>query len=208
MKSFDTGRDKVKKICDILKKETLEPAKEEAEKILSSARAEAAEIVVLARAEVETRKAEALAEIERERTIFQSSLGQACKQSLEQLREQIEHKILDQGLLSLLTQSLIQPHVLADLITAVIRAIEKEGTDVVLSAHIPATVPARAVNQLLAKEFLGKLKENGVLLGKLSGGIELVLHKDKITIDLSDTALKELVAYYIRKDFRTLIFGL
>ena len=38
MKGFETGKDKVKKICDVLKKETLEPAKEEAERIIAAAK--------------------------------------------------------------------------------------------------------------------------------------------------------------------------
>ena len=45
MKFMDTGKDKVQQICDILKKETLEPAREEAQKIIDDAKASAQRIV-------------------------------------------------------------------------------------------------------------------------------------------------------------------
>ena len=45
MKGLETGKDKVKKICDVLKRETLEPAKHEADEIVASARKKADEIL-------------------------------------------------------------------------------------------------------------------------------------------------------------------
>ena len=45
MKGIDAGKDKVKKICDVLRKETLEPARKEAEEIIQQAEAKAAEIL-------------------------------------------------------------------------------------------------------------------------------------------------------------------
>jgi V/A-type H+-transporting ATPase subunit E len=45
-----------------------------------------------------------------------------------------------------------------------------------------------------------------VLVSSIGGGIEVKLLDQNMTIDLSDTAFKELVAGYIRKDFRDLVF--
>jgi len=206
MKGIETGKDKVKKICDVLRRETLVPAMEEAEKITSSAQMRAEEILLAAKMQADSLLAEAKFEIARERNVFQSSLGQACKQALESLKQNIESKLLDQELAELVTKQTQDPRLLAELITAVVRGIEKDGLDVSLSAYIPANIPPRAVNQLLVKGVLEKLKEKSVLVGNLAGGIEVSLHQEKVTIDLSDKALKELVAQYIRKDFRTLIF--
>ena len=50
---MDTGKDKVKKICDVLRKETLEPAKLEADEMIESAKERAREIIALAEQEVE-----------------------------------------------------------------------------------------------------------------------------------------------------------
>ena len=207
MKGIETGKDKVKKICDILRRETLEPAKNEAEEIIRSAKERAEEIIAAAHKEAEKINVEAGQEIERQRNVFQSSLGQACKQAMQALKQSIEEKLFNQELGRLISKHTQDPKVLAQLIAAVVKGIEKEGIEAVLSVYVPAAVPARSVNTLLAHEIVEKLKEKSVLVGSLTGGIEVKLHKENITVDISDAALKELVANYIRKDFRELIFG-
>jgi V/A-type H+-transporting ATPase subunit E len=207
MKGTESGKDKVKKICDILRRETLEPAENEAKQIIDSAKEQAEQIVSTAHEEAEKIHLEASQEIERQKNVFQSSLSQACKQAVEALKQGIEEKLFNHELAHLMTQHTQDPKVLAQLVTAVIKGIEKEGIEAALSVYIPAAVPARAVNMLLAHEILEKLHEKSVLVGPLTGGIEVKLLKKNMTIDISDAALKELVANYIRKDFRELIFG-
>lgn len=207
MQGTETGRDKVKKICDVLRKETLEPAQAQAEQIVASAEKRAEEIVALAEKEALRVKQEAIQEIGKEKNVFHASMGQACKQAIAKLKQDIEEKLLDQQLFALATKKMQDSHVLAELLSAVIKAVEKEGVDGSLSAYIPAQVPARAVNELLAQSTLARLKEKSVLIGLSTGGIELVLRDNKVTIDLTDKAIKELVASYIRKDFREMVFG-
>lgn len=208
MKGTESGKDKVKKICDVLRRETLEPAEKEAEEIIRSAKEQADQIIASAHQEVDKLHLETRQEIERQRNVFQSSLNQACKQAIDALKQSIEEKLFNQELARLITKHTQDPKILAQLVTAVIKGIEKEGIEAAISVYIPAAVPARAVNMLLAHEVLEKLKENSVLIGPLTGGIEVKLHKENITVDITDAALKELVANYIRKDFRELIFGL
>jgi V/A-type H+/Na+-transporting ATPase subunit E len=208
MKGTESGKDKVKKICDILRRETLEPAEVEAEQIIHSAKEHAEQIVAAAQNEAEKLQQEARQEIERQKNVFQSSLSQACKQAMEALKQGIEERLFNQELSRLIAKYTQDPKVLAQLVTAVVKGIEKDGIEAVLSVYIPAAVPARSVNMLLMHEVLERLKEKSVLVGPLTGGIEVKLHNENITIDISDVALKELVANYIRKDFRELIFGL
>lgn len=204
---MESGKDKVRKICDILRKETLDPAKMEAEEIVQAARDEAEKIIAEARREAEHRKKEADKELERQRAAFQASISQACRQAVEVLKQSIEEKLFSQELSHLIGKQVQDPHVLAKLIDAVIRALEKEGVDAELSAYVTAAVPARAVNELLAKDVLERLKEKSVLLGPMAGGASVKLHGKNITLDISDAALKDLVAQYIRKDFRDLFLG-
>lgn len=206
MKGLETGKDKVKKICDILKRETLEPAKLEAETIVISARHEADEILADAHQTAKKMIEDALIENEKQKAIFQTSLTQACRQTLDALKEKIEQKLFNPELSKLVTKPLQDPKIIAELINVVIRAIEREGTHTDLSAVISSTVPARAVNELLTSQVIEKLKEKGVLLSTMAGGIEIKLLQNNITIDLSDETLKELVAAYIRKDFREFVF--
>lgn len=206
MKGIETGKDKVKKICDALRRETLEPAMHEAEEIIRSAKESAQGILESAHKQAAEVKAQALGEIERQKNVFQSSLTQACKQTMEALRQSIEERLLHRELASAFTKHTQDPKVLSSLIEAVIKGLEKEGVDADLSVYIPAAVPARTVNEFLGSKILEKLREKSVLLGPLTGGIELKVHGENITVDISDVALRELVANYIRKDFRKLIF--
>jgi V/A-type H+-transporting ATPase subunit E len=207
MKGLDTGKDKVKKICDILRKETLEPAKHEADDLIHRAEKEAERIVRDANHAADKLIAEARDKMERERTVFQASLNQACRQTIESLKQEIEEKLFNKELSRIFTKQMQDVKTVAHLVTAVVHAIEKEGMKGDLSVIIPAAVSAQEVNEMLALEIREKLREKSVLVGPISGGIEVKLHRDHITVDLTDTALVELVSRYIRKDFRSMLFG-
>lgn len=206
MKGIETGKDKVKKICEALRRETLEPAMQEAEEIIKEAHEKAERILTDAKKQADLFHHEAREKAEREKKIFQSALNQASKQAIQVLRQLIEEKFFNRELAEQLSKPLQNPQVLADLIAAVVAALKQEGSEANLSAYIPAKIPARAVNELLTKEILNQLREKSVLVSSLGGGVEVKLHNENVTLDLSDTALKELIASYIRKDFREIFF--
>lgn len=206
MESLETGKDKIKKICDILKKETLEPAKEEAKQILDVADQEAHQIIHDAEIKAEEILKGAKAKVEKEREIFQNSLMQACRQGIEALKQDIENTLFNTELDAWISAQTIDPKVGAKLISVLVEAIEKEGTSAHFSALIPKAIPAEKINALLTKEILNKLENHSVRVGDFIGGVQLKLHDKKLTLDISDKALKELLAQYIRKDFRELLF--
>ena len=207
MKGLESGKDKVKKICEVLKKETLEPAKKEAEEILHQAHATAEDIISQAHEKAKEIEFAAKKEIERQKNVFQSSLHQACKQSIESLKQQIENNLFNKELSDLITRQSQDPKVIAELLTAVVKAIEKEGINSDITAYVSAAVPAKAVNTLLAQNVLQRLKEKEVILGSMQGGVAVKIYKENISLDITDTALKELVSQYIRKDFRDMLFA-
>lgn len=207
MKGLETGKDKVKKICDVLKRETLEPAQIEAQEILESARLRYEEIIADARRKAEEMHQAAHREIVQQRAIFQTSLSQACRQTLELLKENVMQKLFNPALSSFLTKPLQEPPVVAKLIEVVVHAIEKDGLESDLSASISSSVSAREINEILAKKILERLKEKSVLITSIDGGVEVKLVDQNMTIDLSDTAFKELVGNFIRKDFRDFVFN-
>jgi V/A-type H+-transporting ATPase subunit E len=150
---------------------------------------------------------DAYVEIEKQKSIFQASMTQACRQTIEALKEKIEQKLFNPELARLVTKPMQDPKLMAQLINAIVHALEKEGTKSDLSVVISSAISAKAVNELLASEVIQRLKEKGVLLSSLGGGIEVKLLNNNITIDLSDETIRELVATYIRKDFREFLFG-
>jgi V/A-type H+-transporting ATPase subunit E len=206
MKGLETGKDKVKKICDVLRRETLEPAKHEADEIITSARRHADEILADAHKEAKKMIDDAYVAIEKQKSVFQASLAQACRQTLEALKERIEHKLFDPELAKLVAKPMQDPKLMARLINAIVHALEKEGTKSDLNVVISSAISAKDINKQLASDVIQRLKEKGVLVSSIGGGIEVKLLNNNITIDLSDETIKELVATYIRKDLREYLF--
>jgi V/A-type H+-transporting ATPase subunit E len=207
MKPTETGKDKVKKICEVLRKETLEPAQKEAYELLKKTREEAEGIVAAARKEAENLRTDARKEIERKKAVFDASLKQAGQQAIESLKQAIMERLFNPVLNELISKQLNESKTLAKLIDTIIEAIEKQGLEGDISAFIAAAIPVREVNALLVPKVLERLREKGVLAGGFAGGVEIKLHKTNITLDMSENAVRDLISTFVRKDFREVLFG-
>lgn len=207
MRTLEKGQEKIKQICSVLREETLEPAKKQAEEMIEEAQKQAEEFVHEAQKHAETLIAEARLAIEQERNVFNSSLQQAVKQCLEGLRQNIENNFFNYQLQTLIEKDGANPDLVAKLINAIVKALEKEGISADLSALVPKTISPHEINTLLMKDVLNVLNEKGVVQGKFAAGAQVRLNQKKITIDMSEEALKDLLSnYVVRKDFRKLIF--
>lgn len=208
MKTLDKGQEKINKICSILREESLEPAKKQAEEILSDARKQAEHIIDQAHLEAKALVSDAKHAVEQERNVFNSSLQQASKQSLEALRQEIEKMFFNDQLNSMIEKDGTHPDIIAKLVNALVKALEKEGLSADLSAIVPDMISANEINQLLLKEVLNSLNGKSVELGKFAAGAQVRINNKKITIDMSEQALKDLLSkYVVRKDFRKMIFS-
>ena len=207
MKSLEKGEDKIQKICEALRKETIEPAKKDALKIIEEAKRQAEAIVAEAEGQAKEIMDRTKIEIEQGRNVFQSSLQQAAKQSVEALRQEIEKHLFNTQLDQILEKQMQDPKIIASLINAIIKAIEKKGIDTSIEALIPQEVSPREINELLLAETVKQLKNHSVTVGSFKGGAQVRLVNKKITVDMTEDALKELMASFVRKDFRKLIFN-
>ena len=207
MKLLDNEEDKVKKICEVLKRETLEPAKKEADAIISKAKEEAEKIVNLAKREAQKTREESEKKNREKQNIFESSLNLACKKTLATLKEEIEKKLLNPGVEKWVDEKTRDPQLLAKLISAIVTAVENEGIEADLKALIPHSVSPQEVNRELMRSLLARLKEGSVEIGDFEGGVELKIVDQNITIDMTNHAMKSLVASFVRDDFRSVIFG-
>ncbi|MCB1115196.1 MAG: V-type ATP synthase subunit E [Chlamydiia bacterium] len=207
MKSVDTGKEKVKKICEVLKKETIDPAKKEGEAIVAKAHAEAEKIVENARKEAARIHDDAKRKIEEERNVFQASIHLAAKKGVDQLKQEIEQNLFSPELKKLLGAKMNEADVVAQLISAIVGALEKEGVSGDLIGIVSKEVDVKAVNQALLKGIAGKLKGNGVEIGEIEGGAQVKIVDENLTIDLSEDATKKLLARFVRDDFRSVIFA-
>lgn len=207
MKTLEKGQDKIKKICDTLKRETLEPAKQEADDIIKNAKERSEQIIKEAEAEAKKIIKEARLAVEQERNVFHSSLDQALKQTLEALKQEVEQKLFNESLEKIVSQHMSDPKVIANIINAVITAIEKEGLSKDFSAIVPKASSAESINRSLAVNILEQLKDHSVTLGPCTGGAQVKLIDKRMTIDISDQALCDYLISYVRKDFRKWLFA-
>ncbi len=207
MKSLEKGQDKIQAICDRLKRQTLEPAEEEAQRIVAEAKKQRDEIISEGEKHAQGLIKQAKGEIEQQRNVFYSLLQQASKQAIESLRQEVEHRFFNQELQSILEKELAHPPIIAQIINGIVQAVEKEGLETDLTPVIPRLVSAEEVIRLLVDKVRKRLKEKPLEIGNFSGGAQVKLVGKKITIDLTDQAIKELLASYMRKDFRKMIFA-
>jgi V/A-type H+-transporting ATPase subunit E len=207
MKSLESGKDRIQSICDKLRKKTIEPAKEEAQKLLIEAKKHAESIKAEAEHHAVELIKQARGQIEQERSVFHSALQQASKQTLEGLRQEIENKLFNEELQQVLDTHMADSKVVAGLINAIVNAIEKEGLSTDIAAVIPKTVSPDDVVDLILESVQKRLQNKPLEIGHFAGGVQLRLIGKKMTLDLSDQALKELLANYVRKDFRKIIFS-
>lgn len=206
MKTFKTGQQKIQEICDVLRRDTLDPAQKEAQTIIDEAKERAEEIIKQAQRHAEDLLNEVRRNIEQERNVFNSSLAQAGRQSLESLRQSIEQKLFNEELHTQIAGHTADPKVIANLINAIVKAIDKDGVQADLTAIIPAAAPAKEIIPLLAEGVLNKLKNKSLALGDFDGGVKVRLEGKKLVLDISNEEIEDLLQRYLRKDFRKLIF--
>lgn len=204
---MNTARNKIQQICDILKKETLDPAKQEASEIVENAHMKANEIVQNAESEAERILKDAQKTRDEKQKVLEASLNLSCRQSIDTLREKIEKQLFNEQLLALVRKPLKDLSIISRLVNTIVQAIKERGIDADLSVYIPKEIPAKKINELLASCVIERLREKGVVLRDLAAGVQVRIHEENITIDISDEALKSLVSQYIRQEFREMVFN-
>lgn len=203
MKAIDSGKDKVKKICDVLKKETLEPAKNEAKALLLEAEEKAASMLAAAKAEAEKELENAREKIEQEKRVFEASLSLASKQALGALRQEITTKLLGQGLDALVDFK--TPETSGKLLETLLTAISKEGLDANLEVALAKGMDKDALIKFLGGQAASLLQSSEVVAGAFAGGVRVKMKEAQMTVDLTEQTVKELLTSYVREDFRELV---
>ncbi|MDX8430481.1 MAG: hypothetical protein SNF33_01560 [Candidatus Algichlamydia australiensis] len=207
MSDLESGKERVQKLCDLIKKETLDPAKQEAEKILSDAQEKREGILQAARMEAENILGEAKKKIEEEKRIFDSSLNLAGKQALNALKQEIEGKLFDQEIVRQVKSVSGEEKAIAKVIDAIVLAIEKEGINSDLEASIPSAVSKDEVVKALSDQAVEKLKKESIQLADFTGGAKVKIAQEHLTLDISDEALARLVSNFIREDLKAKLFA-
>lgn len=207
MKTLESGQDKIQKICDKLRHEIIEPAQKDAHQIIVDANKQAEMIINDADKQAKLIIKQARELNEQERNVFNSSLIQASKQALEALRQEIETNFFNDGLESILDKGLADPQLVANLINGIVKGLEKDGVSTDLKAVISRTLAPEQITNALLDNVRKKLKDQPLEIGQFGGGVQVKLVGKRMTVDLTDDALKDLLSTYARKDFRHIIFS-
>ena len=206
MKDLKTGHETIQRISDLLLQETLIPAKKEAELLIQEASDRAKRMVHEAEETCRKNFQEYQQKIALEENVFRASLLQSVNQSVEALKQKVEQKLFKPMLGTLIDQELQKPEVIADLIAAIVQAIQKEGLSTDIAALIPVHAKVDEINALLTQNVLQNLRRASVMIGSATSGVEVKLLDKKITIDMTGKAMQEIVTNFIRKDLRDFIF--
>lgn len=206
MKTLEKGQDKLKRICDVLKHETLEPAKQQAEEILNTAREQAEQIILEAKRQAKKIIDDSKQAIEQERKVFHSSLVQSSQQSLEALKQAIEQKLFNQNLENIVTEQISGQKIILKLIEAIIQGIKEEGVSKDFSLVIPKHCSPEEIAQGLSSEILNQLNKNPITVGSFNGGVQVKLLDKKLTLVITEKEISDYLKQYVRKDFRKFIF--
>lgn len=206
MRNLETGKDKIQKICDAIRKETLDPVRQEVREIIENAHLQAAEILREAKERGESLERGVEQEIEEKRRLFEASMQLSCRQGIETLKQTIEHELFNRELAHTVAKEMAKPELIVQIIESFMRSLETQGIEEDFEVRIPKSIQPRLINVLLAKNILDRLKNHSVEIGDFHGGVQIQMKGREITIDVSDAVVRELIASYIRRDFRDLIF--
>ena len=207
MKTLEKGQDKLKHICEILKNETLEPAKQEAENMIKAAEARAEQILAEAKQQAKKIIEEGRYAVEQERSVFESSLAQSAKQSIESLKQLIEQKLFNDKIDQFVIEGTSPPQVVTKLIEAIVKGLEKEGHSNDLAAIIPQSCSPEEIARSLTLDVAKQLENHTITIGSFAGGAQIKLVDKKIKLVITDKEIAEFLKQYVRKDFRKFLFG-
>ncbi len=207
MKTLEKGQDKIKKIADELRHQTLEPAKKMAQEIIVEAEKAAEEIIQAAKNQANKLIASARQTIEQERKVFHASLAQACKQAVEMLKQQIETKLFNDELSIQLEKAAGNSDVIVQLVNAIVESIQKEGISSDISVIIPQKSDPKKIGAQIAKGVMDELKGGPIDLGSFSAGVQVRLNDRRMTLDITDKTLKEIISRFVPSSFHDIIFS-
>lgn len=206
METLEKGKEKLSEICDLLRRETLEPAQNEAASIIEAAHVEKDSILLQAKKEAELILQEAREKIEKEKVLFHTSMDVASKQTFSKLKQDIEQKLFNEEIKHLVHEIAHDAQKVAQLVNVIVEVIEREGLNGNLTLGLAKTIRPEELNKYLVKSLLAKIEKNEVPIESVPGGAVVRLEDKQLTFDISDQALKELMGSYLRSSFREVLF--
>ena len=201
------GDERLAAICQIIRNETLDPARREAEQILLEAQNEAERIKETAKQESEKLLQATRKKAEEEKNSLDAALKQASKQALDVLRQQIEKALLSPQLTALLEREFTDEEKTAHILDLIIENLRQEGVDSDLSVWLGDKLSKETVVKHLAKSSLEAISEQGIQIGPESYGLMLKIIDKHISLEITPRSVQDMVGTFLRAEFRKILFS-
>ena len=207
MEESGAGDGRLAAICQMIRNETLDPAKEEAEQIRHAAERDAAKIRAEAKRQAEQMIHEARTLIKEEREVFDVSLEQGARQVVGVLKEKIEKSLFNPGLDQYLSNEFHSEAKTGHLLDLLIQELQKEGLDGDVRVWLGKHLSKDEVLKHISQESLKKLSSGNLLVGQNTYGIVLKIVGRHLSIEVTPEGLKEMMSTFVRSDFRSILFS-
>jgi len=200
MKHLDTGSDKIKKICDAIRHETLEPAKQQARLIVEQAIDQAALIIQEARAQADAVMENARKSHEKEKHIFESSMVHSAKLFKEKFCSDIETHFLSSSINKVSSHLFHQSDMCAQVVSALISGFKNKS----LNGDLVVILSSELNKQDFINHLTSDVKKqiSSVENGTFSQGVILKVEGENLRIDFNTQGLNEALMDSVRPDFR------
>jgi V/A-type H+/Na+-transporting ATPase subunit E len=199
----EKSSNKIKEISDILYKETILPAKEEAERIIAEAKKSAAGIIHKAQDEALAIAEKNKAEMGEERRVHESSIDLAIKQAVATLKAEIM-TIFNSELSSSLKETLSGQQACQDLLQVIIKGIKDEGISSDLKLFVSKNVDFENLSNSVTSLVTKKLEKGDVTI---SSGIAVSIQNKKLTLKITDETCGHLLADKLPEILRAKVFA-
>lgn len=197
----------VERICRVLKSETLDPAKKEADGILNKARERADELIEVAEKQAAEILKTAQQRVTSQRKIFVDEIKHIAKETVFKLRDDIL-QLFSKDLMKHIADYANAPKYIAQAIEVVLEAIKKGGIEANIEAYISEHVPMDAVAKELSAHVIESLSGGKSLkVGSISSGCSLLMKENQLSIALTEEQLTQLLKDQVQDELENLLFG-
>lgn len=207
MKRSESGQDQLQRICDVLRRDTLEPALVEARRIEEEARSFARKLTDETIYKCQEQERASRQQIEQHKKVFDDNIKQALSQALGLLRQEIEEQLFSKALTQLLASRMQDAEQMARVLDVLVEAIKQDGLDADIEVALGRAIDKQQLLQALTPAIKDCLQDARFATGLFAGGLAVHVQDEHLVIDVSDDALRELLARFLRKDFRQMLFA-
>jgi V/A-type H+-transporting ATPase subunit E len=206
MEKRGTSDERLAAICQMIRNETLDPAKEEAEQIKHAAERDAARVRAEAKQHSEHMLHDARTLLREEREAFDASLEQASRQVIALLKEKIEQSLFTPTLDSYLSSEFKDEHKTAALLDLLMQQLDSEGINGDLAVWLGKHLSKEVIVQQLGQEALKKISNEALHIGNHNYGFTLKILNRHLSIEITPEGIKEMLSTFLRPDFRAFLF--